>query len=103
MIFRSMLQPIKFVGIELENRVVRSATYVARCDTNGIPKQSLLDFYASLSAGHPGLLIMEHAYVIKQGQAAADQLAIDRDEMTAHHRKLLDVIKAANPKTKNCC
>ena len=65
-----MLEKTKFVTFEVQNKVCRSATATGLFETKtGAPRQEFYDFYKSLAAGKPGLLIMEHAFVAERGWA----------------------------------
>lgn len=65
-----MYTPVQIAGITLENRFVRSATATGTCEVpSGIPTEKFYDLYQSLARGHPGLIIMEHAFVSARGHA----------------------------------
>jgi 2,4-dienoyl-CoA reductase-like NADH-dependent reductase (Old Yellow Enzyme family) len=63
------LQPGKIGGVELKNRIVRSATYEGRCDHSGIPDRGYGDLYAGLARNEVGAMITGFAFVSKAGRA----------------------------------
>ena len=78
----------------MENRAVRSATATGTCEPeSGIPTEKFYELYKSLARGHPGLIIMEHAYVSIRGKANYGQLGIDNDNMTQYHKQVIEMIK----------
>ncbi|CAL6006872.1 FAD/FMN_dependent oxidoreductase [Hexamita inflata] len=93
-----------FVGLQLENRYVRSATATSTCDNDsGIPGQKFYEIYESLARGHVGLLIQEHSFVSLRGHANHKQLGLHTDEMIQYHQKANEIMRAANDKIKICC
>ena len=85
-----MYTPVQIAGITLENRFVRSATATGTCEVpSGIPTEKFYDLYQSLARGHPGLIIMEHAFVSARGHAGHRQLGIQSDEMTKYHKRVV--------------
>lgn len=46
---------------------------------------------------------MEHAFVSARGHAGRRQLGIQSDEMTKYHKRVVQLIKDANPKAVVCC
>jgi len=46
-------------GMELKNRLVRSATHEAMADDEGFPTDQLFKLYERLAKGGVGLIIME--------------------------------------------
>ena len=86
----SIYTPVQIAGITLENRFVRSATATGTCEVpSGIPTEKFYDLYQSLARGHPGLIIMEHAFVSARGHAGHRQLGIQSDEMTKYHKRVV--------------
>jgi 2,4-dienoyl-CoA reductase-like NADH-dependent reductase (Old Yellow Enzyme family) len=67
-------------GMELKNRIVRSATWTGMADERGRCTPQLIRFYKSLAEGGAGLIVTGHTYVEKSGQAGPRQLGIDGEE-----------------------
>ena len=70
----------RIAGLELKNRIVRSATAEMMCDEDGRPGQAMLDLYAELGRGGVGLIITGHAFVHGNGKAHPSMTAIDQDD-----------------------
>ncbi len=51
-----MMQHIRFKGMELKNRLVRSATHEAMADDDGFPTDQLFKLYERLAKGGVGLI-----------------------------------------------
>jgi 2,4-dienoyl-CoA reductase-like NADH-dependent reductase (Old Yellow Enzyme family) len=79
-------------GIELENRLVRSATWEGLADSAGGVTPELLRIYDDLADGGVGLIISSYMYVQKVGQQAFGQIAVDRDELVPGLRSLADTV-----------
>ena len=58
-------------GMELKNRLVRSATHEGMADVNGFPTEDLFAYYDKLAKGGIGLIITGLAYVSKDGKIDA--------------------------------
>ena len=79
-------------GLELENRLVRSATAERMCDEDGRPEQAMLDLYADLARGGVGLIITGHAFVHESGKAHPSMTAVHRDDLVPSLRALTEVV-----------
>ncbi|CAL6020418.1 FAD/FMN_dependent oxidoreductase [Hexamita inflata] len=99
-----MFNKLSIANFEIENRSVRAATATGNCDKlTGIPDQQFYDIYESLSRGHVGFVIFEHAFVSLRGKADHNQLGIHDDSMTQYHAKINRIMRAANDKIRTCC
>lgn len=76
-------------GMELKNRLVRSATHEAMADDNGFPTDRLFKLYDRLAKGGVGLIITGYAYVSSDGKSTA-MLGIDTDDHIHRYRELVD-------------
>ena len=76
-------------GVELKNRLVRSATHEAMADENGFPTDNLFKLYERLAKGGVGLIITGYTFVSKDGKSNA-MLGIDRDEHIPKYQELVD-------------
>jgi 2,4-dienoyl-CoA reductase-like NADH-dependent reductase (Old Yellow Enzyme family) len=56
-------------GMELKNRLVRSATHEGMADPNGFPTQDLFRLYERLAKGGVGLIITGFAFVTPDGKS----------------------------------
>ena len=68
-------------GMRLENRLVRSATWVGMATARGEATDDLTRILCELADGRVGLIVCGHAYVRPEGQAGVRQLGIHADEL----------------------
>lgn len=74
--------PIQINSLKLNNRLVLPPMATSKSLKGGIPGDELLAYYNEKSeGGYIGLIITEHAYVCKEGQASKNQLSIAADEV----------------------
>ncbi len=83
-------------GLELENRLVRSATAEKMCDEDGRPEQAMVDLYADLARGGVGLIITGHAFVHESGKAHPSMTAVHRDDFIPSLRAVSEGIHQAS-------
>jgi 2,4-dienoyl-CoA reductase-like NADH-dependent reductase (Old Yellow Enzyme family) len=76
-------------GVELKNRLVRSATHEAMADDNGFPTDNLFKLYERLAKGGVGLIITGYTYVSQDGKTD-NMLGIDKDEHISKYRELVN-------------
>lgn len=89
---RRLFEKTKIKGLELKNRLVRSATHEGMSEKDGSPTQALFKLYKRLAKGGVGLLITGYAYVSKDGISPFYRMqAIDRDELIGKYRELVDL------------
>ena len=67
-------------GMNLKNRLARSATWEGMCDDKGKPDQKLIDFYGELARGNVGLIITGYAFVSPEGKQLPGKMGIHTDE-----------------------
>ena len=85
-------------GLELKNRLVRSATAERMCDEDGRPEQAMIELYANLARGGVGLIITGHAFVHESGKAHPTMTAVHRDDLVPSLRALTEVVHQADGK-----
>ena len=78
-------------GMELKNRLVRSATHETMADENGFPTEDLFKLYEKLAKGGVGLIITGLAYVSRDGKMDAMK-GIDMDEHVSRYRELTELV-----------
>ena len=77
-------------GMELKNRLVRSATHEGMADRNGFPAQDLLRLYERLAKGGVGLIITGFAFVTPDGKSPfVGMQGIDTDDHISRYRELV--------------
>ncbi len=75
-------------GMELKNRLVRSATLEAMADENGFPTEDLFKLYERLAKGGIGLIITGYTFVSRDGKTDA-VLGMDKEEHIPKFQKLV--------------
>jgi len=84
-----LFEKTEIKGMELKNRLVRSATHEAMADENGFPTDRLFKLYERLANGGVGLIVTGYTYVSRDGKFKA-MLGIDTDQHISKYRKLVD-------------
>ena len=79
-------------GMELKNRIIRSATWTGMADESGECSPQLIRYYKSLAKGGAGLIVTGHTYVMKSGQAGPRQLRIDSEAVIPMLRTLTEAV-----------
>ncbi len=75
-------------GMELKNRLVRSATLEAMADEDGFPTEDLFKLYERLAKGGIGLIITGYTFVSRDGKMDA-VLGMDKEECIPKFQKLV--------------
>lgn len=84
--------PIKVGNRTLKNRLVMPPMATEK-SKDGIVSSALLSYYDKMtSGGYLGLVIQEHSYVSKEGQASPNQVSIADDADIEGLKKITDVI-----------
>jgi 2,4-dienoyl-CoA reductase-like NADH-dependent reductase (Old Yellow Enzyme family) len=86
-----LFDKMNFKGVELNNRLVRSATHEAMADENGFPTKNLFKLYERLAKGGVGLIITGYTFVSRDGKSRA-MLGIDTDKHVSKYRELVDQV-----------
>jgi 2,4-dienoyl-CoA reductase-like NADH-dependent reductase (Old Yellow Enzyme family) len=84
-----LFEKTEIKGMELKNRLVRSATHEGMADENGFPTEDLFKLYERLAKGGVGLIITGLAYVSRDGKIDAMK-GIDTDEHISNYRELTE-------------
>jgi len=87
-----VFEPTVLAGLDLENRLVRSATWEGLADSEGGITPELLRIHEDLADGGVGLIISSYMYVQKIGQQSSGQIGVDRDELVPGLRSLADAV-----------
>ena len=85
--FTNLFSPITIGSMPLKNRIVRSATYEAKADSNGKPTQRYLDFYKTLAQGGVGLIITGLTYPEEDGKLPRT-IAVDHPDCLETIRRI---------------
>ena len=90
---RTLLEPYQLGPIRLRNRIVKSGIYEGRCDENGFPVQSYVDFYETYARNEAGAIITGFAYVSREGRAMQPfQSGMDHPDKILHYQKVTNVV-----------
>jgi len=81
-------------GLELGNRLVRSATWEGLGDSDGSVNERVIDVYRELADGGVGLIITGYIAVRADGRQASTQLRADDDRFIPGLAKLSDAAHA---------
>jgi len=87
-----LFEPISFSGLNLNNRLVRSATFEKRADEDGFVTESLIDLYRTLTTGGVGLIITGNALVHPSGRTVRQMICIHSDIYIQGLRKLTSAV-----------
>jgi 2,4-dienoyl-CoA reductase-like NADH-dependent reductase (Old Yellow Enzyme family) len=86
-----LFEKTKIKGLELKNRLIRSATHEAMADDNGSPTESLFTLYERLAKGGVGMITTGFAFVTRDGKVK-DQLGMDNDGLIPKYRDLTNFV-----------
>ena len=87
-----LFEASSIAGLELKNRLVRSATAEKMCDEDGRPEQAMIDLYTELAQGGVGLTITGHAFVHESGKAHPTMMGVHRDDLIPSLQALSEVV-----------
>ncbi len=85
-------------GLQLKNRLVRSATWEGMCSAEGRPELELIELYRNLAYGGVGLIISGYAYVSPEGAQMGGQLGMHSDDLADDMRSLTEAVHMAGGK-----
>lgn len=93
-----LFEPFNLAGIELKNRIVRSATYEKRADVDGFVTDSLIELYKELAKGGVGLIITGNALVHVSGRSVPQMICIHNDYYINKLKRLTDAVHRLDSK-----
>jgi 2,4-dienoyl-CoA reductase-like NADH-dependent reductase (Old Yellow Enzyme family) len=76
-----IFEPTVLSGIELRNRLVRSATWEGLANADGKVTPALVRIHEELAEGGVGLIISSYMYVQRVGKQSLGQIGADSDEL----------------------
>lgn len=85
-----LFQQTNIKGMELKNRLVRSATVEGMADKDGAPTRDLFNLYEKLAKGGVGLIITGAAYVSEDSKLPFYGMSTIRDEHINIYRDLVE-------------
>ena len=87
-----LFTPMEINGMQLKNRLVRSATYEHMATEDGKATDQLINFYSKLAIGGVGLIVLGATYVQDNGHGLPCQIGISNDDHIPGLKKLVDEI-----------
>jgi 2,4-dienoyl-CoA reductase-like NADH-dependent reductase (Old Yellow Enzyme family) len=89
-----LFEPIKIKNIELQNRVIRSATWDGTADETGGVTDRSISRYRELGSGGIGLIVTGYAFVSHPlGQANPNQYGIYSDALIPGWKRLVKAVR----------
>ena len=95
-----LFERYKFCGIDLKNRIVRSATMENMITPDALPSRELLEVYRQLALGEVGLIITSSTRSDRswQWKPGSRNMCIDKDESIPAFSSITSVIHARGSK-----
>ncbi|MBY9003326.1 MAG: NADH:flavin oxidoreductase [Candidatus Lokiarchaeota archaeon] len=87
-----LFSPSKIGSIKIKNRIVRSATWVARADEVGYVTEDLINFYRILAEGGIGLIISGYIGVHERGAGNYRMTRLYNESYKVGQKKLVSTI-----------
>ncbi|HPE15455.1 MAG TPA: NADH:flavin oxidoreductase [Oscillospiraceae bacterium] len=94
----TLFEPARLGGLDVRNRILRSATAERRADVNGYPTEALAAFYEDLARGGVGTIITGMMTVLKDDTGYPGRLALYEDAQIAPIRAITGRVHAAGAK-----
>lgn len=88
----SLFTPVTINHTTIQNRFMRSATFMHACDSNGFPKPELLKYYKNLADGKMGLIVPGYFHVQKAGKAVPGQGGLATDQQAEAWRYIVKYV-----------
>ena len=85
-------------GMQLRNRIVRSATWEGMCEPDGRPTEKLTDFYRQLALGGVGLIITGYTFVRPEGKQLPGKMGIHTDDFASAFTTMTETVHQADGK-----
>ncbi len=89
----SIFKPFSMHGIKFKNRILAPPTINNLSDVNGKVTPAVIKHYRTLARQGVGTIILESAYVIKQGRSHVNQLGISEEKHLDGLEKLVAGVK----------
>ncbi len=87
-----LFEPGKIGNMELKNRFVRSATVESLCTDDGRITEAYVRAYERLAKGGVALIVPGNYYVDPLGRSYRRTITVERDEVVADLRKVVEVV-----------
>jgi 2,4-dienoyl-CoA reductase-like NADH-dependent reductase (Old Yellow Enzyme family) len=89
---RMLFRRFDIGGLQLENRLVRSATAEHLADNQGRPRPALVQLYRRLVQGGVGLIITGHMYVHPSGKVHSEMTSVCDDDLLFDLAELAEAV-----------
>ena len=89
----SIFKPFTIYGIKFRNRIIAPPIIDDHSDVNGKVTPAIIKHYRTLARQGAGTIILESAYVIKQGRSHVNQLGISEEDHLDGLEKLVNGVK----------
>ncbi|MEW6442392.1 MAG: NADH:flavin oxidoreductase [bacterium] len=95
----TLFEQTRIKGMELRNRLVRSATHEGMSDERGFPTQDLFKLYERLARGGAALIVTGYAGVTRDGWSPLWRMqGIDTDAHVPAYRRLVEHVHGSGAK-----
>ena len=89
----TVFEPALLAGIELKNRIIRSATHEGMADAEGFPTSKLRKLYIRLAKGDVGAIITGYAGIQADGKSPLFAMTMmDSDDRIPAYREIVDAV-----------
>ncbi len=95
---RKVFDDTRINGMQLGNRLVRSATWEGMCEEDGRPAPKLAIYYANLAKGGVGLIITGYTFIRPDGRQLPGQMGILGNAFADEMRNLTRAVHAEGGK-----
>ncbi|KKK50021.1 hypothetical protein LCGC14_3129190, partial [marine sediment metagenome] len=95
---REIFESSEINGMELANRLVRSATWEGMCTDDGRPTDKLIDLYKALAAGGVGLIVTGYTFVRPEGKQMPGKMGLHTDDFAPDMKRMVDAVHAMSGK-----
>ncbi|ARN57973.1 NADH:flavin oxidoreductase [Sedimentisphaera salicampi] len=95
---KKLLETTTLGGIEVSNRLVRSATWENMADEHGYPTEKLENLYTDFASGGIGMIITGFARVMEDDLAAPRMIGMYDDCFIDSYQKLTEKVRAEGAK-----
>jgi len=89
----AVFEKASLAGIQLKNRIIRSATHEGMADEKGLPTEKLKKLYIRLAKGEVGAIITGYAAVQADGKSSLFAMSmIDSDDSIPAYREITSAV-----------
>lgn len=88
----ALFKPLTIGGLEIDGRLIKTATSETRAEADGRAGDALIDFYGPLAEGGTPLIITGNIYVSADGKSSPRQMGVDSDDKIPGLRRLVTAV-----------